>query len=169
VTPTHTPLATVTAVLGGTPVFSATATATAAATAAATATATPTRTPWPTYTPTVTSTPGPRYVLTEQRRTCQDADGQIRVLVYDADGEQQPNVELFIRWSQGEDRFYTGLKPERGAGYADYGMAVDGTYQVGIVGAESDVALDVTADACQGQGQLPSWDIAFRFSGDERR
>jgi hypothetical protein len=164
--PTHTatPPATVTAALAGTPVFSATATATATATAAATATATPR----PTYTPTVTPTPEPRYVLVEQHRTCQDASGQIRVLVYAADGQQQPNVELFIRWGEGEDRFYTGLKPERGAGYADFAMAKGATYQLGIVGIESDVALDITADMCQEQGHMPSWDIVFQFSGDER-
>lgn len=124
----------------------------------------PTQTPRPTLTPTITSTPEPRFVLTVQQRLC-DGDGVgglLRVSVLDAEGRPLPNVELIIRWEDGEDRFFTGLKPELGAGYADYDLEAEKSYQVGIVGPESDVAQGIVADACQ-DGTRASWELAFRL------
>ena len=84
------------------------------------------------------------------------------------EGEQQPNVELLVRWSDGEDRVFTGLKPEVGAGYADFTMEQGQNYQVGVIGMESDVAQGIVADECSdgaGGTRLASWEIVFRLSG----
>ena len=86
----------------------------------------------------------------------------MRITVLDGDGEPLPNVELLIRWQAGEDRFYTGLKPEQGAGYADYDLAAGESYQVGIIGPESDFALGIEADACE-DGRLAGWELVFRL------
>jgi hypothetical protein len=86
----------------------------------------------------------------------------LSVVVYDAQGDPLPNVELLIRWPEGEDRFFTGLKPEQGAGYADYALTAGQSYQVGIVGIESDVAQDIVVDACA-DGALASWELVFRL------
>ena len=131
----------------------------------ATATRRPTNTPRPTLTPTVTSTPEPRFVLTRQERRCAgttSAGSLVRVTVLDAEGQPLPNVELLIRWQDGEDRFYTGLKPEQGAGYADYRLVADKSYQVGIVGMASDFAQEIVADACF-DGTPAGWDLVFRL------
>jgi hypothetical protein len=127
-------------------------------------TLTPTRVPRPTHTPTVTPIPRPHYELAQQHRTCERVGSQLTVIVYDADGQPQPGVELLIRWPGGEDRFITGLKPELGAGYADFDMAKGETYQVTIIGTESDVAQGIVADQCVDEGYAASWDIVFRLN-----
>jgi hypothetical protein len=95
--------------------------------------------------------------------------GQLRITVLDAEGEQQPNVELLIRWSDGEDRAFTGLKPQVGVGYADFAMEQGQIYQVGVIGIQSDVAQGIVADECVagevGKQELASWEIMFRLSG----
>jgi len=126
---------------------------------------TPTRRP--TLTPTITTTPEPRFVLFVQQRRCagdaaEGRAGLLSVVVYDAQGDPLPNVELLIRWPEGEDRFFTGLKPEQGVGYADYALAAGQSYQVGIVGIESDVAQDIVSDACA-DGTRASWELVFRL------
>jgi hypothetical protein len=85
------------------------------------------------------------------------------VMVLDANGQQKPNVELFIRWGGGQDRFFTGLKPEVGAGYADYTLEKGETYQVSVV-MESDVALEMVADPCDDAGRLTSWYVVFQWT-----
>jgi hypothetical protein len=89
--------------------------------------------------------------------------------VLDQEGEQQPNVELLLRWSEGEDRACTGLKPEIGVGYADFGVAAGQSYQVGVIGIESDLAQGIVADECIGEGmekgQIASWEIVFQLRG----
>jgi hypothetical protein len=134
----------------------------------------PTRTPRPTWTPTATPRPEPRFELAQLRRICpgasdpKEASGQLRITVLNAEGEQQPNVELLVRWSDGEDRVFTGLKPEMGAGYADFSLERGQSYQVGVIGVESDVAQGIVADECvdgAGGTQVVSWEIVFRLSG----
>jgi hypothetical protein len=133
----------------------------------ATSTRRPTPTERPTLTPTITATPEPRFVLAAQELRCDGEttggrSGLLSVVVYDAQGDPLPNVELLIRWSEGEDRFYTGLKPEQGAGYADYALADGQSYQVGIVGIESDIAQGMAVDACP-DGARASWELVFRL------
>lgn len=73
-----------------------------------------------------------------------------------------PNVELIVRWDGGDDRFFTGLKPDIGAGYADFAMEKGKTYQVVVVGMESDVAQGIVADLCEGD-HLASWELVFQL------
>jgi hypothetical protein len=125
---------------------------------------TPTRTPRPTSTPTVTSTPQPRFEVIERRRTCESPGGQLMVTVWDAEGQPRSNVELLIRWDDGDERFFTGLKPEMGLGYADFAMEKGKSYELVVVGMESDVARDILADMCVDEGYLSSWRVVFRLN-----
>jgi hypothetical protein len=109
-------------------------------------------------------TPEPRFVLAALQRRCGGEASVLRVTVYDDAGQPLPNVELLIRWPQGEDRFFTGLKPEQGAGYADYDLVAGERYQVGVVGLESDVAQEIVADTCL-DGTPAGWDVVFRLRG----
>jgi hypothetical protein len=84
------------------------------------------------------------------------------VTVLDAGGQPLSSIELLIRWEDGEDRFFTGLKPELGAGYADYDLEAGKSYQVGLVGLKSDVAQGIVADACE-DGTRASWELVFRL------
>jgi len=118
--------------------------------------------------------------LVQQSRVCpatpdpeasgeQVSGGQVRITVLDQEGKQQPNVELLLRWSEDEDRAFTGLKPEIGAGYADFFVATGQSYQVSVIGTASDVAQGILADECIGEdmeeGQIASWEIVFQLSG----
>jgi hypothetical protein len=171
--PTHTPRPTLTPTVTHTPRPTLTPTVTH--------TPQPTLTPTvtPTVTPIVTPTPEPRYRLVQQSRICpaipdseasggQVSGGQVRITVLDQEGEQQPNVELLLRWSEGEDRAFTGLKPEIGVGYADFVVAAGQSYQVAMIGIESDVAQGIVVDECIGEsmekGQIASWEIVFQLS-----
>jgi hypothetical protein len=176
--PTETPVPILTREPTHTPTVRASATPSRAPSSTITSTPTltprPTRTPRPTWTPTVTPRPEPRFELAQLRRVCpgasdpEEVGGQLRITVLNAVGEQQPNVELLVRWSDGEDRVFTGLKPEVGAGYADFAMERGQSYQVGVIGTESDVAQGVVADECAdgtGGTRMASWEIVFRLSG----
>jgi hypothetical protein len=119
----------------------------------------------PIRTPTATATPAPRFEVVERRRTCDVTAGQMMVMVLDAEGQQLPNVELLVRWDGGDDRFFTGLKPEAGPGYADFRLRKGEMYQVVVIGAESQVAQDIVADTCEGQAYLASWQVVFQWNG----
>jgi hypothetical protein len=117
-------------------------------TAAPTLTLTPTLTPPATKTPTPpipTNTPGAPsqptstppsggYEVTRAQSFCDpDLDGVIEVRVYDRRGQGVPGVIVRVTWSGNQtDTFYTGLKPEQEAGYADFKMERGLTYTVTI-------------------------------------
>jgi hypothetical protein len=54
------------------------------------------------------------------------------VYITGADGNPLPGVRVVVTWEGGEDVFYTGLKPEMGAGYGDYLMAEQVSYRLRI-------------------------------------
>jgi len=62
-----------------------------------------------------------------------------------------PGIELTITWSGGEERFFTGLQPEFGLGYADFEMSLDASYalQVARIGAP---VMGIRAPSCPGTG-----------------
>ena len=91
----------------------------------------------------------------------------MQFIVRDAQGKDLPNIAIEIRWAGGEDTVYTGLKPERGAGYADWD-AVSGNYAVTIPGTSSDIVEDLRvgeppANCRNDRGQTPrGWKIIFQ-------
>lgn len=124
---------------------------------------TPTHTPPPTWTPTVTPTPRPRYEVIEQRRTCVPPGGVLAVTVLDEAGRPQPGVELLVRWNGSTDRFFTGLKPDISAGYADFTLERGQICELVVVGMESQVVQGLDTDGC-GEAQLASWTVVFRLN-----
>lgn len=125
----------------------------------------PTSTPLPTWTPTVTSTPEPRFDVVEMKRRCDLTQGQLMVMVRDAEGEQLPNVELLVRWDGGEDRFVTGLKPDVGLGYADFDLERGQSYQLVVIGAPSQVQK-IVAEPCEGTSYLATWQVLLQWTGE---
>lgn len=88
---------------------------TATSTPISTATARPSRTP--------TATPGQPFALTGQSTFCEAArPGWLQIYLEDANGDPVPGVEITITWLGGEEKFFTGLKPDLGNGYADFLM-----------------------------------------------
>lgn len=90
-------------------------------------------------TPLATPLPSGRYVLARVQSFCDPAlDGVIEVRVYDARGQGVPGVPVRVTWGGNqEDTFFTGLKPEREAGYADFSMTPGRAYSVSIPGLVS--------------------------------
>lgn len=113
-----------------------------------------TSTPRPTRTP--ASTQGAPFALTGQESLCDPnlPDGLLQVVVFNSGRRQLAGAEIIITWDGGEERFFTGLKPELGNGYADFIMQPATTYTVQL-GAGSDIATGLTASSCQGEGGEP--------------
>jgi hypothetical protein len=91
----------------------------------------------------------------------------LQIIVRDASGRDLPNVGIQIRWAGGDETIYTGLKPERGLGYADF-EATPGTFSVTLVNAQSDTASDLLIDEAPANckidhGTTPrGWKLVFQ-------
>ena len=71
----------------------------------------------------------------------------MQISVIDSRHHQMPGVEIIITWDGGEEQFFTGLKSELPAGYADYLMQANVTYSVRI--AESGTPVpNLSAPTC---------------------
>jgi hypothetical protein len=132
------------------------------------ATATPTVTPTPRRTP--TTEPVDLFGVVQSTALCDPmTDGLLRVYVRDGAGKGVPGVQILVNWPGGEDRFFTGFKPEADLGYADFEMEPDEIYEVEMVDVESDAAQDVgigLADLCPDlpPDVKPSWQIVFQIN-----
>jgi hypothetical protein len=117
--------------------------------------------------PRATTTPGAVFHLLEKRRFCEGQGGG-RILVYVRDEEEQglPNVRITISWPEGEDEFFTGLKPEEDPGCADFAMQQGMMYNLTIAGAEGIEGLSTefsAADCPNIEQRVPSsWRLVFQ-------
>lgn len=133
-------------------------------------TTTPTRTPQPSSTPlptrTPTATPGAPFELVLQEKICMAElpEALLQVQVLDASGRGVPGVEILVVWDAGQDRFYTGLKPELGSGYADFTMQVEVIYSLQLTDTASPV-IGLSAETCideSGDFFPGSWSLNFQ-------
>jgi hypothetical protein len=116
--------------------------------------------------PTNTAPPGKFIVVRYEPFCSAKASGVIEVLVTEPNGTTGiAGVEVKVDWGGGSDHFYTGLKPERDNGFADFKMADGQTYTVSLPGL-SDASNPITAQPCtdrQGGGAaLTSYRLYFR-------
>ena len=103
--------------------------------------------------------------------TCTDEPdvARLRITVRDSKGRDMPNIGIEISNADTQERetIYTGLKPERGVGYADY-EAAPGSYAVRILDAESETVSDLTigdapANCRADRGTTPrGWKLVFQ-------
>lgn len=108
----------------------------------------------PTLRPTATPTPPPGapFVLIGQDIVCDPAlpRGLLQFMLLDSRNRQRAGIEIIVTWDRGEDRFFTGFKPELGNGYADFLMQADTVYNIRIVTGGSfipNISAPVCADA----------------------
>jgi hypothetical protein len=47
-------------------------------------------------------------------------------------GQPAPGALVIVSWDDQEERFYTGLKPEKGLGYADFTLSPGVVYTVRV-------------------------------------
>ena len=116
--------------------------------------ATPTDVPIYTRTPAPTSTAiptiGAPYILMTQDEICSTniSEGLLMVFVSDAAQKPIPGVEVIVEWNGNEEHFFTGLKPEIGAGYADFNMQPNQSYALRLA-AGSTAVSSLSAPPCQ--------------------
>jgi len=106
--------------------------------------------PTPRPTRTLIPTVGAPFTLIAQDSVC-DANlpnGLLQVLVFNSKRRQVAGAKIIITWDNGEEQFFTGLKPEVGNGYADYVMSPNITYTLRLA-VGSDIASGLTAPTCQ--------------------
>lgn len=109
--------------------------------------------PLSTSTPRPTSAPNPAagdpFTLVGQDTVCDPSikEGLLQVILMDSRRRQVPGVEIIVTWNQGEDHFFTGLKPELGNGYADFKMKAETVYSIRVVEGGSFVP-NITAPGC---------------------
>ncbi len=111
----------------------------------------------------------PRFVLkSKQPLDCVQSRGRshIEVEAVDGEGAPLPGVGVEVHWDSGTEILYTGLKPERGPGYAD--LKVDpGTYSVRLAEtAQSDAVENLEIQASTGpcsprSTQTLGWSLVF--------
>ncbi len=105
------------------------------------------------HTPRPTHTPIPRtgkpFELVGQDSVCDTTlpEGLLQVVLMDARDRQVPGIEIIVTWNGGEDRFFTGFKPEVGNGYADFQMQEGIIYSVRIVEGGTPVP-DISIPTC---------------------
>lgn len=127
------------------------------------------RQPGPSPSPAPTVTPAPTFRLVEQTSVCADPGqpGSIGVWVRDEKGNGLAGVEIVVSWSAGQDRFFTGLWPERGIGYADFEMAPKVEYGVELAGFNGDAAEGLSADLAPGLCPTSTvaldWQLSFEL------
>lgn len=86
--------------------------------------------------------------------------GLIMVYVQDGEGSGVPNVALKVSGPQGDDLFYTGLKPRIDVGYADFAFFTSGEYNVRVAEGISQV-VRVMAKPCE-RGSHRAWRVVFQ-------
>ncbi len=106
-----------------------------------------TPTPRPTFTP--IPAPGAPFTLVGQDTVCDRTlrEGLLQVMLMDARRRQVPGIQITITWPNGENHFFTGLKPELGNGYADFIMQADTVYSIRVIEGGSIVA-NITTPTC---------------------
>jgi hypothetical protein len=137
-------------------------TPTASATPDPDATATETPIPRPTRTPTLTrtatATPGGPFVLVSREKICTQvlSEPLIQIEANNLLNQPVPGALVIITWEDGEERFFTGLQPEKGLGYADFSPVVGVLYNVRL-GEGGETAVDLDAVRCTQSGGADYW------------
>lgn len=98
-----------------------------------------------------------------------ETSGLIVVQVYEADASTgSPGQEIRVRWDGGESRFFTGLKPEMGQGYADFEMESGKDYILDMPGHADPLSQPLSASGCNtptGERAVISYRVVFRADG----
>ena len=108
--------------------------------------------------PAFTATPGGPFVLLSQEKLCdQQLDvPQLQIEALDRFNRPMPGVLVIIAWPGGEERFFTGLKPEKGQGYADFTLSPGTLYNLRL-GENGERVTDLAGLMCTPTSGAPYW------------
>jgi len=120
--------------------------------------------------PPPTPTPTPpllaRLQLAEQEQICQPGQTpRIEVVVRDERGAGLAGVEVWLMWPGGADRAVTGLKPQSGAGYADFNVERGVKHSLGVGELGLPLVTDLRIEPCpvgeDEESLIGSWRIVL--------
>jgi hypothetical protein len=108
--------------------------------------------------PAFTATPGGPFVLLSQDKLCDQPLNTplLQIEALDRFNQPVPGVLVTITWPGGEEQFYTGLKPEKGQGYADFTLT-PGTLYTLRLGANGELVTDLAGLMCTPASGAPYW------------
>jgi hypothetical protein len=114
-----------------------------------------------------TSVPRSDFELISVNTVCSTQNsGNIQVFVYELNGSTGvPGVGVRVRWSGGENTFFTGLKPEFGPAYADFAMTEGRNYIIDLPGRSDPIAQPLSPVPCTtdtGERALTTYRVVFR-------
>lgn len=90
--------------------------------------------------------------------------GVIEVFVQAIGSQGIAGQVVRVRWDGGQDRFVTGLKPERGAAYADFQMEAGRAYTIDMPSQADPLPSPIEARPCTteaGQSAITSYRVVF--------
>ena len=113
---------------------------------------------------TTTMTPGTPIKLIKKTTICEITQpGLLQINISDNDGKPVPAVELTITWLNGNESFFTGLKPEIGFGYADYSMAPNIEYSLSLSDGNTRITGLKTEPCTNSDGKKTDGGIRLEF------
>jgi hypothetical protein len=121
----------------------------------------------PTSTPTPTPPPLPAFRLVGQEQICKPGTPpHIEVVVQDENGNGLAGIEIWLTWPGGADRAVTGLKPQKGKGYADFSVEPGVRYDLSTSALGVPLVSGLLIEPCPAQEEeeqpLPgSWRIVL--------
>jgi hypothetical protein len=107
----------------------------------------------PRSTPTMFPTLSAPFILKDRANDCGKnlRPGLLQIWIENAAGLAIPGVRIQFNWKDGEESFYTGLKPEINAGYADYEMTKGTIYSL-RVGENGETITELSTVDCTSEG-----------------
>lgn len=117
---------------------------------------TPTSAPLPARS--ATPIPGAPFALVRIEKLCDQRLDRplVQIEAQTAAGKPAPGIPVIVTSASGEERFFTGLKPEIGPGYADFSPAPGVVYTL-RVGEDGQPLPDLTAAQCQDANNQTYW------------
>jgi hypothetical protein len=94
-----------------------------------------------------------------------ELSGTIEIRVVDGGGQEVGGERVRVLWDSGSNDFVTGLKPERGIGYADFQMEAGLSYIVSMPNQSDPIANPLEARPCfteEGEEAVFSYRVVFR-------
>lgn len=121
----------------------------------------------PTSAPTSVPRPLPAFRLAGQEQLCEPGrPPHIEVVVQDKEGKGLTGIEIWLTWPGGADRAVTGLKPQQGAGYADFDIEPGVSYDLSASALGMPLVSGLLLKSCptqeEGEQPLPgSWRVVL--------
>jgi hypothetical protein len=106
----------------------------------------------------LTATPGGPFVLLSQEKLCDQPleVPQLQIEALDRFNNPVSGILVIVAWPGGEERFFTGLKPEKGQGYADFTLTPGTLYNLRL-GENGERVTDLAGLMCTPASGAPYW------------